>query len=420
MISIPRFLALTVALLSATGLHSAIPSAVARWEFSAETTSTWTEEHKVCDKTGAGTLSFEGAAPKFHRSRNGSISVSNVKADDCFLLSAAVPVLPKDTEVDMSVYLGTDKEGGPGEWACEYFDGKTWQQVGEFTVKKYEQTNETCFVRSFQLNRKLKGGSLQVRVRCMKDAENPAARAYLMPSPRYGAYLAAWPKKSHGSLRVLILGNSATYFGGSYLALMEIAHSQGNRISMGVNLKGGQTFGQHLKLERTLSTIAEGNYDAAILQDHSGAATSYVKDPVQNASVMENCKILASQVRKFSPSCRLILEHRWAMPKNDWYGYGSAEAFDADLTRGTALLAEGMQAEMSPLGPAFALGREAGLPLYWKDNAHPSVLGAYLKACVNYLVLFGEPFVEPVSDYGLDPAQAAKCREIAEKIVFKR
>ena len=415
---IKSLVSIAFGLLFALVSEAATPFVVSRWELPAGAAESWTREHRIGDKTGTGFLSFEGQAPRYRYSKNGSVSVSGIKAGDFFLLSAPVPVLDAGTEVDASFYLSIDKAGGPEDWACEYFDGKKWQVFGSFTLKKYENPNETCFVQTFPLRRKLKTGLLQVRARALEDAGDPEARVSVMPSPRYGAYLAAWPK-SNGRLRVLILGNSATYHGASYLALTEIAHSQGKSLSIGINLKGGQTFGQHLKLERSLAAIAEGGYDAAILQNHATAPCAYIKDPQKNASVMEDSKALAAQVRQYSPSCRLIFELRWAMPKNDWYGYGSAEAFDAVLSEGTGRLAAGMGAEIAPHGRAFALGREAGLPLYWKDDAHPSVFGAYLKACVNYLVLFGEPFTEDASDYGLDPSKAAKCRKTASEIVLK-
>ena len=57
---------------------------------------------------------------------------------------------------------------------------------------------------------------------------------------------------------------------------------------------------------------------------------------------------------------------------------------------------------ISPIGEAFRIVREgsSGINLYHTDNKHQSVYGAYLKACVNYLVLYGTAF-------GSAPATAA-------------
>lgn len=43
---------------------------------------------------------------------------------------------------------------------------------------------------------------------------------------------------------------------------------------------------------------------------------------------------------------------------------------------------------------------------------------AYLKACVNYLVLFGERFGADPADCGLNPDKAAYLRSVAEQIVL--
>ena len=41
--------------------------------------------------------------------------------------------------------------------------------------------------------------------------------------------------------------------------------------------------------------------------------------------------------------------------------------------------------------------------LFYTDSKHPNRNGAYLKSCVNYLVIFGEKFDKNVSDGGCDP-----------------
>ncbi len=406
---------------SAFSLSAATPAFMARWSFDSGTkaSGTWTSGHTQEANVGAATLSFVGANPVFGYNKNGSVTVSGISEGDYFLLTAPCGRLPKGADIDLGFYMGMDKAGGPEKWIAEYFDGKKWTGGVEFTVKKYKNTNETSLIKTFTLKKALKGPEVKVRLRALEGSGNPAAAAYFMVQPRVGLYLAAWPEGASKTTRVLMLGNSFTFFGSSHFALLEIAHSQGRRLDVGINVKGGQNFGQHLKLERSLAAIAEGGYEAALLQNQSQSNSFYASDPVKYAYLMEDAKALAAEVRKYSPSCRLILERTWASPKEDWRGYGSAEAFDADLKKGSEQIAPAMGADISPIGDAFIEGRAVGLSLYWKDNFHQNYLGAYLKACVNYLVLFGEPFVEPVANYGLEPEQAAKCREIASKIVLK-
>ncbi len=412
------------AVLVSLSLAAAPAAFTARWEFSSQTikSGTWFNDHSIQDVTGVGTLTFVGSHAVYGYLKNGAITVSNVRKWDYFLFSAPSCKLKAGSDIEFSVYFGVDRVGGPSEWVCEYFDGSKWTGTGEkvsVTTKKYKNNNESCYVKTFTLKKTLRGGEVKVRLRCMDESPDPDATVYFLNQPRYGAYLAAWPEGASVSKRVLMLGNSFTFYGSSYLALVELAHSQGKRLDVGINVKGGQNFGQHMGLERSRAAIAEGGYEAALLQNQSLANSFYASDPEKYAYLMDDAKALAAEIRKFSPSCRLILERTWSSPKEDWRGYGSAEAFDADLRKGSEQIAPAMGADISPIGDAFILARAAGLPLYWKDNFHQNYLGAYLKACVNYLVLFGEPFTEDASDYGLDPAQARTCREIASKVVLK-
>ena len=79
---------------------------------------------------------------------------------------------------------------------------------------------------------------------------------------------------------------------------------------------------------------------------------------------------------------------------------------------------------LSPIGKAFAKARnEYGFTsaynyLLYTDNYHPHRYGAYLKACVNYLLLYGQPFGDHPADCDVPPAEAAKLRAAAEAVVL--
>jgi hypothetical protein len=47
------------------------------------------------------------------------------------------------------------------------------------------------------------------------------------------------------------------------------------------------------------------------------------------------------------------------------------------------------------------------------------MLGSYLKSCVNYLVLFGEPFGDNPADCLQDKETAQYLRDVAERVVLK-
>lgn len=406
-------------LLPAMSLWAGEPAFVARWNFSSATreAGVWQTAHAVPDNGAVATLSFEGADPVYGYTKKGSVKVRQVRPGDGFIFSAPVAGLPEGTDIDLGLYIGMDKEG-TSSWVVEYLDGRRWRDTGlGLTISKGPHSNETSFIGTFTLRKAFKGNVFKVRLRCTElDAAEDAA-FYFMTGIRRAAYFAAWPSGGDKPMRVLMLGNSYTFFGASHFALLEIAHSQGHRLDVGVNVKGGQNFLQHLALDRSRAVIAAGGYEAALLQNQSQASAFYASDPERYLYIKLMSEAMAAEVREYSPDCRLILEWTWASPKNDWNGHGSAEVHDSLLEKGTVELAAAMGADISPIGRAFTLGRAEGLPLYYTDDFHQGELGSYLKACVNYLVLFGGPFGEDVSDCGLDPAQTARCREIAMKVV---
>ena len=81
-------------------------------------------------------------------------------------------------------------------------------------------------------------------------------------------------------------------------------------------------------------------------------------------------------------------------------------------------MAERAGCEMSPINAAFAKAREQGFTLEISDNKHQNEYGAYLKACVNYLIIYKERFTSTVSDCNLAPKAAETLRGIAEETVF--
>lgn len=419
------FISLVILTLSGLLVSAAKPTAAARWVQTAETkdNSEWKTGAALHATEGKGICSFVGAHPTLEFKGN-SVTVANFDEGDYFLFSLKVGKLPKRSQVDFAVTMLVIDSGAPEKWVCEILDGKKWRsddKAESFTVKHYDKVgNPSTYMHSFTLKKPCKG-EVKVRVRCMDASVNPETFVALYDKPWISAYLAAYDKPAHNVTKAVLLGNSFTFFGGSYIALHEIAMSQGHRIDMNINLKGGQTFGQHLKLERSMQAVDAGGYQVALLQNLSRSASMYATDREKNADILRDAVTLAERVRAASPECRVILERTWAFlgKQGNWLGFGNAEAFDNALSTGAREIAAAMGADLSPIGEAFAIGREMGLKLYSADNFHQNFLGSYLKACVNYLVLFGEPFTSEVSDFWIPAEEAAKCRDIASKVVLK-
>ena len=103
----------------------------------------------------------------------------------------------------------------------------------------------------------------------------------------------------------------------------------------------------------------------------------------------------------------------------DEHRIGVAKDVDAEILEG---LRANFMGECTEVGMYIAMARQAdreGYPeigLYFPDEKHPSAEGAYLKACVEYLLLFGKRFSPDAPDCGIPCAIAL--RSVAEAAVF--
>lgn len=182
--------------------------------------------------------------------------------------------------------------------------------------------------------------------------------------------------------------------------------------------KGSQTLTQHLSLGFSTDVIEQGGYDFAFLQDQSQNPANYGRDAT--ASILTGLTTLADKVRAASPSCKVILEETWTFSSASYGGFTDFPTFETYNDAGAKAMAKAAGTWVSPIGPAFRQVREggSGINLYYSDSKHQSEYGAYLKACVNYLVLFGERFGADPADCGLNPDKAAYLRSVAEQIVL--
>lgn len=216
---------------------------------------------------------------------------------------------------------------------------------------------------------------------------------------------------------VLCIGNSFTYYYDSYNMLSEIAWSQGHFLQMKSSCIGGYTFGCHLAEPKTLkSIVARENENATVfLQNQSQLNARIGCDPKRFAPEVKDAEKLVERIREYYPDGRCIFESTWSYPRYNCGSFGTLEAFDAAMLKGTKLIAKKCKAEVSPIGNAFTLCRERHpeIPLLYTDNHHQSKEGSYLKSCVNYLMLFGGTFAPETSCCGLDRDVAAKLQKVA-------
>ena len=384
-----------------------------------------------------------------------------IAEDGCVHFDIACGGLARGTVVDFNATVNPTA-GCSRYYILEYLDGKKWiarDSVMFFFADKPAERQPVTMMQTFRIRKTSRHG-LRIRLRPVGNETAGASRAgsggtgsdgtasggtraggtasgASMSLAKYGytgEYIQNFGKgTAKDTTDILCIGNSFTYVGASHFFLKEIAWNEGHLLRIKASLKGGQSFGQHLKLPLTAFAVEAGNYDCALLQNQSQAAARYACDSTAWSQINEDFLKLAGNVFAYSPECRIVLESTWAFKAGNFGGFGSFEEFDALLKRGSEHMLRNARAAyphdmftLSPIGKAFEKVRDgdSGINLYDADNKHQSIYGAYLKACVNYLVIFGEGFHSGTDrqgstiDCGLPHDKAAYLRHIAEETVL--
>ena len=360
------------------------------------------------------------------------------------------------------VTINTNNNKTPKYWLFEYWDAGEWKAQPRYTatedgktrysldVYDYDSKNHRTYITTFTLSQAVSGDFVKMRLRavgpfnCNGEKLVPTANAFMnFPCTEYrSCEIAAYPGVSAEKTpkKILQLGNSFTYYHGSAFKLKQICRAEGHATDVRINVKGSQEFEHHLDLlPFSQRLVAEGGYDAVILQDGSyfhaeygaGSASAIqgVTPKYTPEEILALTKRMTAAVKAASPGAEIILESTWSYPYKslgNFLGFGSYAGFDEMLWKGsTALADEDKDINwLSPIGKAFAKARNdygftgAYNYLLYTDNYHPHRYGAYLKACVNYLLLYGQPFGDHPADCDVPPTEAAKLRAAAEAVVL--
>jgi len=434
---------------------SATATTASKWVFTStgtgKFTDYWTSGSHIIPATDgtSGIISAvrgeaNASVPFNYSVSSGKPYVGTLVKDDCLMFSFPVENIGAGTWFQFNTIIGS-KTNAHKYYILEYLDGGQWKSVPEnlrtasedaslkytFMVSGMQSGADYQHASVFQLFRldnAISSGTLKVRLRAVgtytcsgvaESTSNSTAEIFIPAFGFSGAYCCkigdSAPKTEK---RVLALGNSFSYYNNPLWYLQEIAVKEGNFVELSGHVKGSQNLAQHASLTLSTEVVSQGHYDYAFLQDQSENPAKYAS--TGDASILNAAVALADNVRSYSPSCRVVLENTWSFNgKAGSYG-GTLETFDNCLASGTKAMASAASAWVSPIGQAFARCRELypSVKLYHTDNKHQSAYGAYLKACVNYLVMFGEKFGTAPADCGLDPAAAANLRAIAEEIVL--
>lgn len=433
----------------------AVATDASKWVFTSTGTGKYTDfwtglSHIIPATDGtSGTISAvrgeaNAAVPFTYSVASGKPYVGTLVKDDCLLFSIPVEGVEAGTWFQFNAIIGS-KTNAHKYFVLEYFDGGQWKSVeGNLRTASEDASLKYTFMNSgvqsgtdyqhasvfqmFKMDNALPEGTLEVRLRAVgtytcsgitESLSNTSADIFIPAFGFSGAYCCKiGPSAPKAARRVLALGNSFSYYNNPLWYLQEIAAREGNFVDLQGHVKGSQNLSQHAALSLSNEAVGLGGYDFAFLQDQSENPAIFALSGT--ASISDAAVALADKVRAASPSCQVILENTWSFNgKAGSYG-GTLASFDGYLASGTKAMAQAASAWVSPIGQAFARCRELypSVNLYHTDNKHQSAYGAYLKACVNYLVLFGERFSSAPADCGINPQIAADLRSIAEEIVL--
>lgn len=425
-----------------------------KWVFQASTLplygSSWTDDNVIPATSGAaGFISVvrgdANASAAFKRSVvTNRPAVSTMVEGDYWLYTFPVENLAAGSVVDFNATMAGEANS-PKYFIVEYLDGGVWKSVeadlltapenpavrytykcsGTATGSSYQHAT---VMQTMRFENAVTDGEVKIRCRavgpytCAGGTQNITATNAASSIPPYGftgSYVqnfgTATPRDTK---KVLCLGNSFSYYSNPAWMLKEIAWREGHALNIKAHFKGSQTLTQHLSLGFSTDVIEQGGYDFAFLQDQSQNPANYGRDAT--ASILTGLTTLADKVRAASPSCKVILEETWTFSSASYGGFTDFPTFETYNDAGAKAMAKAAGTWVSPIGPAFRQVREggSGINLYYSDSKHQSEYGAYLKACVNYLVLFGERFGADPADCGLNPDKAAYLRSVAEQIVL--
>lgn len=179
-------------------------------------------------------------------------------------------------------------------------------------------------------------------------------------------------------LSVLFVGNSHTYYHEMPQMLVRLTEV-GERsfpVTVEQSTASGVSLQWHWNHRKTRNLIAQGDWDAVVLQERSGG-------PLEDEESMhEYARRLHEEVVK--QGAETVFYMTWART----YQPGT----QSQITEAYTEIADELDATLAPVGEAWerALDEASDLRLHAPDGRHADPAGSYLAACVFYKVLLGD------------------------------
>jgi len=222
--------------------------------------------------------------------------------------------------------------------------------------------------------------------------------------------------KSEAPLRVLFIGNSATYVHQIPQTLSKLATEAGYPMEVTVIAKGGYELAQHANADTehgklVLDAIAQ-SHDIVFLQDNGNCIASKEKEENTKAA----CYKLTDAIRAAGSLPYLYVRPPYGKQNSGYPSRQQCILFD----RLFSAIAKELEIKPAYANRAYAYAIEhLDLPLWGADNAHTSPHGAYLIVCVLFATLF-DASATLLGTNDLPEEEAQTLQKVADLIVRDR
>lgn len=215
-------------------------------------------------------------------------------------------------------------------------------------------------------------------------------------------------------MKILFIGNSATYVHAVPTMLEKLARGAGIDVTTAQITPGGYTLAQHADGETehgkaVLAEIARG-YDAVFLQDNSNC----IEDEEHRAACRAACGTLAARIKKSGAALYFYVRPPREAEKFGYDSIGQCRALDLLFS----VIAADLGGTCAFVNRAFAyVIAHLDVDLWGPDRAHTSPEGAFLVAATIFATLFDTPATSLGTVESIDQTVARKLLAVAEKIV---
>ncbi len=209
-------------------------------------------------------------------------------------------------------------------------------------------------------------------------------------------------------MRILFIGNSATYVHDIPETLAKLATDAGFPTECVRIVKGGWCLSQHAEEgSRALAEIEKG-YDLVVLQDNGNCVSSDEK----RSACIAACDVLSSKAIENGAKVGYYVRPPYGYEAFGRSPVEQCRAFDELFTD----IAGKNGAVCAYVNRAFEYAIEnTDIRLWGDDNAHTSEAGAYLAVCVHFATIYGKS-AALLDENGIENAKVLQ--EIADKIAF--